>query len=389
MTAGPTRFQAPTGEDIAGTRKITRGLSGYERYMKREGIPVHEGPGFHDVRELDLGAWTRRGCEGAFLVLDELTDLLGLFVLRLAPGGSTSPERHLYEERYWVVEGDGATEFRTPQGKKRVEWHAGALFAIPLNLEYRIVNEGPKAAVLLAGNYAPRVLDLFEDPEFVFGSDRAFPDRYDGSSDYFAPHLDLLAAPETGRALWRTAVIPDIVGSELPLDNWRTKGYRRVELKMANGNLWGFIGEYPSGKYSKAHRHPSGAALICVKGKGYTYHWPGTLGTTPWADGHGDAVERVDYGPGGLVAAAPGSGDWFHQHFGVGREHLRMLMFYGGQPGGPAYRHAGRFAKTQWGGDIEEGGNQIRFEDEDPHIREEYQRMLRKEGLESLIPQPA
>lgn len=385
---GATAFREPGADQIAGSRQVRPRPSGYQRYMAREGIPVHEGPGFHDVRELDLGRWERRGCEGAFLALDQLTHFLGLAVLRIAPGTATAPEHHLYEERYWVVEGDGATEYELPETarRQRVDWHAGALFAIPLNMTYRILNTGRRPAVLLAGSYAPRVMDMFEDLDFVFSSDHVFTDRYDGREDYFEPHLEILATPEAGRALWRTCVIPDIVGGELPLDNRRAAGYRRVELNMANGNLWGFIGEFPSGRYSKAHYHPSGAALVCVKGRGYTYHWPSSLGTTPWADGKGDQVERVDYVAGGLVAAAPGAGDWYHQHFGVGREPLRLLQFYGGQPGGLYYRFEGRTGKKQWGGDLEEGGNQIPYEAEDPHIPAEYRRMLAAEGVTSTMP---
>ena len=47
------------------------------------------------------------------------------------------------------------------------------------------------------------------------------------------------------------------------------------------------------------------------------------LGTQPWSNGLGDKVIRQDYEPVGLVAAAPMSGDWFHQHFGISKEPLR------------------------------------------------------------------
>lgn len=380
-------YRAPTADEVTSRRRITPQPGGYQRYMTAQGIPIHSGPGFRDVRDLELGDWSRRGARGAFLVLDQLAHLLGLFVLEIPPGGATEVERHLFEERYFVVEGDGTTEVSTPDGTRRFEWHAGSLFAVPLNMPYRIVNGGTSRVVLVSGNYAPRVLDIFEDVDFVFGTDYEFTSRYDGRGDYFAPHLDVLATPEQGRALWRTSVIPDIVHSELPVDNIRVPGYRRIELKMANGNFWGFVGEHPSGRYSRAHYHPSGAALMCVKGKGYTYAWPKSLGTTPWADGHGDLVSRVDYGPGGIVAAAPGDGDWFHQHFSVGAEPMRMLQFYGGHPGGPYHKYEGKRGRTKVpGGMIGKGGNQIPYPDEDPHVRAEYERMLALEGVTIDMP---
>ncbi len=123
----------------------------------------------------------------------------------------------------------------------------------------------------------------------------------------------------------RTNFMPDIVNTELPLDNRRSPGYRRVEPQMAGNRFYVWIGQHETGRYSKAHKHQSAAVLVCVKGKGYTYTWPEALGTTPWKDGKADKILRQDYEPVGLVSAAPMAGDWFHQHFGVGKEGLARL----------------------------------------------------------------
>ena len=79
--------------------------------------------------------------------------------------------------------------------------------------------------------------------------------------------------------------IPDIINAELPLDNRRSPGYRRIEPMMAGNRFYQFIGQYETGRYSKAHKHHSTAVLICLKGRGYTYTWPDALGPTPWRDG--------------------------------------------------------------------------------------------------------
>lgn len=384
------KFVEPHADETAGTMTITRPTSAYERYMAGEGIPIHAGPGFHDVRELELKDWSRVGGRGAFLVPDNTVDLLGMHVLEIPGRGSLAPERHLYEEKYFVIEGRGATEvwLEGSDRKQRFEWGQGALFAIPVNAVHRLFNLGSGPVRLLVGNTAPPIWNIFDNDEFIFGNQYAFTDRYDESDTYYKPVKDTLATPDLGRAMWRTNVIPDIVTCELPLDNQRSPGYRRIEPHMAGGRFWGFIGDFGSGKYSKAHSHPSGAVLCCVKGEGYTFNWPKDAGITPWQDGKADVVERVDYVAGGLVAAAPGGGDWYHQHFSVAQEGLRMLVFSGGLPGQRYAEYAVRPGrKAVWlNADIEHGGRSIRYSREDPFIRAEYQRQLARTGVEYAMP---
>ena len=54
---------------------------------------------------------------------------------------------------------------------------------------------------------------------------------------------------------------------------------------MGGNRFYTFIGQHETGRYSKAHKHHSTAVLIAIKGKGYTYTWPESLGMTPWQDG--------------------------------------------------------------------------------------------------------
>src|SRR5205814_1326054 len=41
----------------------------YERFMEKEGVPVVDGYGVSDVRNLQLKPWKRLGCQGAYLQL--------------------------------------------------------------------------------------------------------------------------------------------------------------------------------------------------------------------------------------------------------------------------------------------------------------------------------
>ncbi len=142
----------------------------------------------------------------------------------------------------------------------------------------------------------------------------------------------------------RTNFVPDIVNCDLPLDNRRSPGFRRVEPFMTGNTFYLWIGQHENGRYSKAHAHTSAAVLVCIKGKGYTYTWPERLGVNPWKDGHQDQIKRVDYEPVGLVSAAPGGARWFHQHFGASKEPLRLTAWFGPHNPGPRARPARRAA---------------------------------------------
>jgi hypothetical protein len=229
-------------------------------------------------------------------------------------------------------------------------------------------------------------MNLYDNNDFVFNNPYEFTDRFDGSQDYFKPKDDLAPDPVRGLAMRRTNIVPDIVNCELPLDNRRSPGYRRIEPHMARNRFYMWIGQHETGRYSKAHRHGSAAVLICVKGKGYTYTWPSEIGTRPFSDGKADQVFRVDYEPVGMVSAAPMSGDWFHQHFGVSKESLRLTAWFGAnnsrsrKPGRP-----GEKQKDLGAIDIRDGGSAIPYDEEDPYIRKEYEETLAREGAVSRM----
>jgi hypothetical protein len=155
---------------------------------------------------------------------------------------------------------------------------------------------------------------------------------------------------------------------------------------MAGNRFYLFIGHHQTGRYSKAHKHHSTAVLICVQGKGYSYTWPEALGPTPWRDGHGDKVLRQDYEPVGIVSAAPMSGDWYHQHFGISKGGLRLAAWHG--PNNHPALKAGRPGEAMrdvWAIDLNRGGNAIPYHMEDPFIRREFEETLAREGAASRM----
>jgi quercetin dioxygenase-like cupin family protein len=382
-TTTDSHWHEPKAGQNAGLGDFKRPAMPYDRFMEDEGIPCFRGIGVRRVQDLPMTPWKRLGGRGSYIQLYGTEGLWGMYVVEVPGAGALNPEQHLYEKLVLVVEGRGTTEvWQEGQSKKHVfEWQKGSLFTIPLNAHHRIINAASSPAILLCGTSAPNVMNLVDNPNFVFGCPYAFRERFSGADDFFKPNEDVEPDPVRGLAMRRTNIIPDIINCELPLDNRRSPGYRRVEPLMANNRFYQFLGQYETGRYSKAHKHHSTAVLICVKGKGYTYTWPERYGLMPWKDGHADKILRQDYEPVGIVSAAPMSGDWFHQHFGTSAEGLRVAAWHGPnnhpalKPGRP-----GEKLKDVWAQDIDKGGAAIPYHLEDPAIRAEYEETLRREG---------
>lgn len=378
-------FQAPSDDrHIAGIQKHPRAATPYEMFMEEEGIPIVRGVGVYDIRELTLGDWKRVGARGAFLAFNGLLGIKGMNALEVPAGGATLPEHHIYEEFYIVFEGRGTTEIwlEGSSKKRRFEWQPGTLFNIPLNTLHRFVNATSSPALLLSTNNAPPTMDMYPNRQFVFQNPAVFPGRYnEDDEDYFKPREDLIPHPADKRAWLRSNVYPDIFNCELPLDNQRAPGYRRIEPGFTGleHQRNGFIAQYPAGRYSTAHAHASGAVLVCLEGQGYSFNWRREFGTHPWEDGKGEQVNIIRYKQGGMVAAAPGGGNWFHEHFGVAKERFRVINYFGGpHPTSPEGDPGDEVIHTN--ANLEDGGGTIDYPNEDPFVRKFYEAELKKVG---------
>ena len=387
-TPDQVHWHEPKAGENAGYGKFKRAPMPYDRFMEAEGVPVYRGIGVRRVQDLPLAPWPRLGGRGSYIQLYGTEGLWGLYVAEIPAAGALKAERHLYEKVVLVVEGRGTTEvWQDGQARRHVfEWQKGSLFSIPLNAHHRLVNAASTPALLLCGTSAPNVMNVIDNTEFIFNCHFTFGERFSGADDFFKPREDIEPDPIRGLAMRRTNLIPDIVNTDLPLDNRRSPGYRRVEPAMAGNRFYLWIGQHESGRYSKAHKHASAAVLVCIKGKGYTYTWPEALGTTPWQSGKADKVLRQDYEPVGLVSAAPMSGDWFHQHFGIGKEGLRITAWHG--PNNQRSRKPGLPSEQlmDYGAiDLSKGGSAIPYHQEDPAIRAEFEQKLAREGVASRM----
>ncbi|MDB5509345.1 MAG: Cupin protein [Hyphomicrobiales bacterium] len=383
----PSHWHEPKAGENAGLGKFARPKMPYDKFMEAEGIPCYRNIGVRTVLDLPLQPWKRLGGRGSYIQLFGTEGLWGSYVVEVPAGGALNVDKHMYEKVVFVVDGRGSTEvWSDPARKQTFEWQKGSCFSIPLNASHRFVNATNTPALLYCGTTAPNVMNLFDNTNFIFNNDFNFSDRYAGNDDFFKSVEDVEPDPVRGLAMRRTNFIPDLVNCELPLDNRRSPGYRRVEPHMAGNRFYFWIGQHETGRYSKAHKHMSAAVLLCLKGKGYTYTWPAELGMTPWKDGFADRVKQQNYEYGGLVSAAPMSGDWFHQHFGISKDPLRVSAWHG--PNNQRSRKAGLpgEALMDYGAiDLKKGGSAIPYCDEDPFLRQEFARRLGEEGVQSRM----
>ena len=302
----------------------------YEEFIEEEGVPIVRGLGVYDVRDLELKPWRRMGGNGAYLELSGLGNKAGFYVVEIPPRGALNPEKHMYEEMYYVVEGRGSTEIWRdghPEKKQLFEWQKSSLFSPPLNTWHRLVNASSSPVRLLVGTNAPPIMEIYRSRQFIFDNPFQFHDRYPEDENYFKPAEKLSIKPQNGRHINLGNLIPDTMNCELPLENHRGAGHRNFSWKLAGNFSFGFVAQYPPGRYSKAHYHPGGPVLVCLRGKGYLLTWPRELGIRPWESGNGHLVQRQDYGECGVVSAAPGTDNWYHAHFGVSKEPFRVLAF--------------------------------------------------------------
>ncbi|MDP2731374.1 MAG: cupin domain-containing protein [Dehalococcoidales bacterium] len=357
----------------------------YEIFMEEEGIPVYHGLGVYDSRQLAMAPWKRMGGRGSFIELDGQAGYFGLYAVEVPARGELNAERHMHEEVFYVVEGYGSTEvWREGSSKKLTfEWQGGSMFAIPLNVWHRMVNAGSSPALMVASTSAPNVMDTFPSRNYIFDNSYEFYDRYDESEDYFKPQE---TEGEGRLATLRSNLVPDVATAKVARVNIRAPGESHLRLNMAgNTFLTHGIFEYPSGRYSTCHAHPAGRILFCLSGKGYSLNWLLKLGKRPWEAGYGHLVNRQDYIPGGMVTAAGGTGEWFHGHFSVSKEPLRVMRIGTIQNITP---EEGEVVKLPDGREfLYSGWHEVRYPEEDPQVRKDYEESIKKEGAEFTMPE--
>src|SRR4051794_25761336 len=105
-----TTYQEPVGADKAGYLHYKQPPSPFETFMKEEEVPIYRGIGVYDSRQVPMGSWKRKGGRGSYIQLSGIQGKTSLYVVEVPAAGALNPERHIYEERFIVLEGRGTTE---------------------------------------------------------------------------------------------------------------------------------------------------------------------------------------------------------------------------------------------------------------------------------------
>ena len=355
----------------------------YVRWLRRQGVPVVEGYGIEDVRDLQLAPWSRIGGSGAFIQLYGMQGLTGMYIVEIPPGAALEPEKHLYEEVICILQGHGATEiWRDNSRKQMFEWGPWSLFAPPLNSWHRLVNGGKEPVKFLAATNAPIVMDIFHNEDFVFNCPYEFSDRYAGQDKYFSVGTKRY---ETGmQHIWETNFIPDVRVAALDSRDVKGAGVQLTQFELAGNELIGHISQWPAGRYHKAHYPGPGAVLLGLQSSGYVLLWDKELGTRPYANGWGSHVVEIKWKEGSIYCPP---GGWFHQHFNTGAESARHLALrYGSRMHPVGFKVAAQRREDGVYIDVKKGGTLIGYDDEDPEIRRRYEAELGHRGIPCQMP---
>ena len=351
-------FAYVKGVDVLGPT-IVRELpvdSPYQRWLEtaRGEIPVFEGLVIDDIETIALRPWPQlgEGVNGLYLRFADYQMTDGRLV-ELPPGGRTDRQRHLYEATVFFLNGRGHTVIRQEGAKpQRLDWSAGSLFSVPLNVAYQHFNDGSEPARLLVISSFPLVLNLVNSESFIEENPFVFSDRYDGAADYLERSSDDLAGTIT------TNFVEDVLQSALrPLD-FRGAGNRSVAWDMAGNSMLNVhVSEMPPRQYKKAHRHASDAFILILSGKGFSLTWP--------EDAY-HKRERIDWQPGTLFVPPT---FWYHQHLNLSSEPAGYLAIHPPK----LVRNLGLRFADQLEVDLDE-------------VREEWRRALEEQGSQAVQP---
>ena len=110
---------------------------------------------------VELKPWTLKGGNGAILNLIGTGDVNDGYLSEIPPGQSLKPQRAMYEELIFVLEGTGSTAIWNDENKKvTFEWGPGSLFSPPLNTWRQHFNgSGDKPARFLGVTSAPPLIE--------------------------------------------------------------------------------------------------------------------------------------------------------------------------------------------------------------------------------------
>lgn len=334
----------------------------YTRWVASQGLDILSGHFVKNLNTVELKPWARRGGKAVFINHDASRTSNDCYVCEIPPGGKLAPQRQLCEEMLMILSGRGSTSVWNDAGAKvTFEWGPGAIFAIPLNAGHQHFNgSGREPVRFVAVTNLPPVMNLYEDPGFIFNTSFDFKNRFSGEPDYFANK------GEQKGLLLETNFVADAINLPLVEARERGAGGGHIRFSMAKGSMNSHISQFPVGTYKKCHRHGPGAHVIILSGKGFSLMWA-----------EGEEPKRYEWQAGSMIVPP---NMWFHQHFNTGTSPARYLAF---KHESVSIRNAQGVPKAWISMRI--GGDQIDYADERSEIRTTFAEALAEHGLESRM----
>jgi len=330
----------------------------YTRWVAKEGLDIISAHYIPDLNTVELKPWARRGGRGVYINHEASRTSNDCYVCEIPPGGQLAPQRQLYEEMIYVLDGNGSCSVWNDAGSKvTFEWGKGSLFAIPLNASHQFFNgSGQKPARFVAVTNSPGIVNLYEDLDFIFNTPHDFKNRFNGEPDYFAN------SGEQKGLLLDTNFVADAINLPLISAKERGAGGGHIRFNLAKGSMNCHISQFPIETYKKGHAHGPGAHVIIMKGEGYSLMWP-----------EGEEPKRYDWKEGAMIVPP---NLWFHQHFNTGTTPSRYLAF---KHEVVSIRNAQGVPKAWISRRL--GGDQIDYADENPIVRKMFTEELAKAGM--------
>ncbi|HZS63158.1 MAG TPA: hypothetical protein VFA53_01470 [Xanthobacteraceae bacterium] len=346
------------------------GKSAYHKWIESQGIPILREFYIEDLRKVELSPWDWKDARGVYLNLIGTGDVNDAYLCEIAPGKNIKPQRVLFEELIYVLEGSGSTSIWNHSDRKiTFEWQAGSLFSPPINTWRQHFNaSGTKPARFLAVTSAPFVINLLRNLDFILDNPFTFNERFEATPESFSGAGEAYMGKRMH--VWDTNFVPDVRNLELFRWDERGAGGSSVAIELAENSMAAHISQFPVGTYKKAHRHGPGAHVIIIGGEGYSLMWP-----------EGAPIQRFDWKEGSVVVPPE---RWFHQHFNTGSTPARYLALRWGSQKYPRPWVAKGFGIDE---SVKAGGDQIEYEDEDPTIRRMFEDALAKSGVKSRMPE--
>jgi len=338
----------------------------YDRWMEAQGLPIYRGYYIEDLRTIELKDWPMREVKTAFVQLVGMEGINELRVSELAPGQTTKPFKMAVDEIVYVLDGRGTTTVWSEDGgpKRSFEWGVRSMFLLPRHHQHQFTNmQGDRPARLMHYNYLPVSLSATEEAEFFLNSKTLTAPP--PAADLYA-EAKVVTDPEglrgMPRHLWYGNFFPDMSMWDKLQPFWgRGAGGRTVFIQFPNSEASCHMSVFAAQTYKKAHRHGPGRAIVIPSGEGYSILWPNENSekiVVPWHEAS--------------LFTPPGR--WFHQHFNLGKSFGRYLALH------PLPQFSGHSEQVE-----DRAKDQIEYPDEDPMVRETFEKQLAQRGMESKM----